>query len=362
MSTLAWASSPPPVTQRGKQQGRQEPHAASPTSGSTATGSAADCSTPWEASSARVDDPAGTKPTTTASSPSRLCAVATNEVALERALVTVVVGIPPDLTLFDVQDYIMGHFGVEPGLFMVHLPYLEIFLVLFRDADVMMRWLMSTAQEILGSSCSIMIAMAPEMEFKANLKKFFVMVGCIHLDLLPIEKFMVAPIPAEWLDVQLYLRYRAVINILEVSDLHSTGRAPPGDSGTGPCWPAAPGGHRGSGPSSIDGSSEWPIGGPVARPSMGLVGRPAGTSSASSGGRCRTNHLVMATFGALAHALSPQPHPRSFLSGAFRVSTAPCHARLIGLVAVGSPPLLSASTPLSSWLLRQPPDLLPGPG
>lgn len=84
----------------------------------------------------------------------RTVEVATNEVALERALVTVVVGIRPDLTLFDVQDYIMGHFGVEPGLFMVHLPYLEVFLVLFRDVDVMMWVLNAQCHWALSESSS----------------------------------------------------------------------------------------------------------------------------------------------------------------------------------------------------------------
>lgn len=60
-------------------------------------------------------------------------------------------------------------------------------------------WLLNTVQEIMGSYCSV-IVMAPETESKATLKQFFVTAGCIHPDLLPVEKVMVAPIPSNQLN------------------------------------------------------------------------------------------------------------------------------------------------------------------
>lgn len=80
-------------------------------------------------------------------------------------------------------------------------------------------------QEILGSSCNI-IALALEIESKANMKEFKVTMGCIHLDLLPLEKVMIAPIPAIHPSYQPCLRYCAIINILDVQEA----RAPPADS------------------------------------------------------------------------------------------------------------------------------------
>lgn len=68
---------------------------------------------------------------------------------MECALVAVVEGTRLDLTPSDVQAYIMGHFRVELGTFMVHPHYLEEFLVLFRDASVMLQVL--NAQVPLGA-------------------------------------------------------------------------------------------------------------------------------------------------------------------------------------------------------------------
>jgi hypothetical protein len=65
--------------------------------------------------------------------------IAANEIALERALVVMVTGTRPELTPSDVQAYIMGHFGLPSGSFMVHVHHPEDFLVLFRDYDVLQR-------------------------------------------------------------------------------------------------------------------------------------------------------------------------------------------------------------------------------
>lgn len=115
-------------------------------------------------------------------------------------------------------------------------------------------WLRSTAQEILGSSCSI-IAMAPEIESKATLKQFFITVGCIHPGLLPVEKVMVAPIPFDHPDQQPCLWYKAVINILEVTDLCSPSEHGPamGDGGDVSFRPAGSG--EGSGARSSAGAT-----------------------------------------------------------------------------------------------------------
>jgi hypothetical protein len=57
--------------------------------------------------------------------------IATNDIALKRALVVMVAGTQPELTHSDVQAYIMGHFDLPSGSFMVHVHHPEDFLVLF---------------------------------------------------------------------------------------------------------------------------------------------------------------------------------------------------------------------------------------
>lgn len=69
----------------------------------------------------------------------RMVEVVANEIALECALVTVVIGSRPETSSADVHAYLMGHFGVELRSFMVHPHYLEDFLVMFRDANAMMQ-------------------------------------------------------------------------------------------------------------------------------------------------------------------------------------------------------------------------------
>ena len=67
-------------------------------------------------------------------------------------------------------------------------------------------WLQSTAQSILGKACCV-IACASETESKASMKAFKVFVGCVHPDLVPLEKFMLTPIPAHGEVEQSCLRY-----------------------------------------------------------------------------------------------------------------------------------------------------------
>jgi hypothetical protein len=65
--------------------------------------------------------------------------IAANEIALESTLVVMVAGTRPELTPSDVQDYIMGHFGLPSESFTVHVHHPEDFLVLFWDYDVLQR-------------------------------------------------------------------------------------------------------------------------------------------------------------------------------------------------------------------------------
>jgi hypothetical protein len=183
-------------------------------------------------------------------------------------LVAVVVGTRPFASTRDVDAYLLGRFGLEQGSFITYPYHPEDFLVLFRDAEAMLRflhapvsegppcftfrrwrreswatevtmpfrirvgivgvsahlWLRSTAQEILGSSCFI-LELAPETESKANLQDFFVVAECVHPDLIPVEKAMLAPITEDALG-QLCLRYKAMIDIIDVVDLRPTPGAP----------------------------------------------------------------------------------------------------------------------------------------
>jgi hypothetical protein len=65
--------------------------------------------------------------------------VATNEIALECALVVLVTSTRPKLMTSDVQAYIMGQFGLPYGSSTVHVHPLKDFLVLFQDFDVLQR-------------------------------------------------------------------------------------------------------------------------------------------------------------------------------------------------------------------------------
>jgi hypothetical protein len=186
--------------------------------------------------------------------------IAANEIALERALVVMVVGTRPELTPSDVQAYIMGHFGLPSGSFTVHVHHPEDFLVLFGDYDVPQQildaplpsssvrlvfrrwrkecgaqWLPTDYRVRLGiqgvpahlcSSCAL-LCMAPETESKASLKKFFVTVACLHTDLIPNEKVMWAPIPFDTRHSQPGFCYRVVIDILEVVVISPGAPLPP---------------------------------------------------------------------------------------------------------------------------------------
>nr|TKW00558.1 hypothetical protein SEVIR_8G118300v2 [Setaria viridis] len=170
MSSRARVTKLPLMVQGGQQRGpppaRQSLHDASngAASGSTATGSAVDCSTPSEPSPARAGDSTGPELATANCPPPfrvpcrrprvelcvilRIVKVVANEVALERALVVVVAGMRLETTPAVIQAYVMGHYGVEPSSFMVHPHYLEDFLVMFRDVDVMWRVLNAASRRL----------------------------------------------------------------------------------------------------------------------------------------------------------------------------------------------------------------------
>jgi hypothetical protein len=57
------------------------------------------------------------------------------------------------------------------------------------------------------------------------LQDFFVVAECVHPDLIPVEKAMLAPITEDALG-QLCLRYKAMIDIIDVVDLRPTPGAP----------------------------------------------------------------------------------------------------------------------------------------
>jgi hypothetical protein len=144
----------------------------------------------------------------------------------------------------------MGHFEAPLGSFTVHPHHPEDFLVLFYDTTLMVRvlhspiplravkiafkrwnranwvsavffdyqlgvglveipahlWLTSTTHEVLGSSCVVQL-IVQESESKVNIKQFFVLVDCLHPDLVSTEKSMVAPIPLGTLGKLSGLRY-----------------------------------------------------------------------------------------------------------------------------------------------------------
>nr|TKW21349.1 hypothetical protein SEVIR_4G164600v2 [Setaria viridis] len=157
---------PPPLSSLPRmtelQHGPPPPRRQSPptsigsTSNSTAAGSSAN-STPSmsDSSPIRAGAPASLVPAAAASPPPigapcrrprmelcvipRMVEVVANEIALECALVTVVIGSRPETSSADVHAYLMGHFGVELRSFMVHPHYPEDFLVMFRDANAMMQ-------------------------------------------------------------------------------------------------------------------------------------------------------------------------------------------------------------------------------
>lgn len=273
----------------------------------------------------------------------RTMEIKANEVALGRALVAVVVGSQPCTSSPNVKVYLESRFGVEPGLFLVYPHYSEDFLVIFIESITMFQvlrapvpqdglrlvfkrwrhevwasaasmdfrlqvalvdvpthlWLQSTTQEILGSSCNI-IAMAPETESKATLKEFKVTVGCIHPDLLPLEKVMVTPIPATRPNDQPCLHYKAIINILELEDLRSAGNLVAGRDGGAPCRVAVPG-------ASFAGSNGH-AGGAPSRASGALPGTLGGSQGGGSGARL----LDCLAFGAQVAMLLPPRWPCSF--------------------------------------------------
>jgi hypothetical protein len=70
------------------------------------------------------------------------------------------------------------------------------------------------------------IELAPEIESKANLQEFFVITGCVHPKLIPVKKAMLAPITEDALG-QVCLRYKAMIDIIDVVNLRSAPGAAP---------------------------------------------------------------------------------------------------------------------------------------
>lgn len=151
------------------------------------------------------------------------------------------------------------------------------------------------------------------MESKAKLKQFFIMVGCIHLDLLLVEKVTVAPIPADCQDEQPCFRYRAIINILEFTDLRSFDGLTPGGGEDKLHGPTSSGGHG----RSVDGSTGRPGGssrGPAAvststagphRGASGFSGKPAHYDHQAS-------PPIGATFGISVHPPPPPTRLRTF--------------------------------------------------
>lgn len=73
--------------------------------------------------------------------------VVSNEVTLERALVAMVAGTRPATSTVDVHEYLIGHFGVEPGSFLVHPHFPKYFLIIFRDFDTMIQVLHAQVSE-----------------------------------------------------------------------------------------------------------------------------------------------------------------------------------------------------------------------
>jgi hypothetical protein len=76
-----------------------------------------------------------------------------------------------------------------------------------------------------GSSC-FSIELEPETESKDNLQEFFIVAECVHPDPIPVEKAMWPPINED-APSQLCLRYKAMIDIIDVVDLRPTPVAPP---------------------------------------------------------------------------------------------------------------------------------------
>jgi hypothetical protein len=143
-----------------------------------------------------------------------------------------------------------------------------------------------------------------ETESKANLKQFFMLVDCLHPDLVPTEKSMVAHTPLGTSGKLLGLRYRVAINILDVIVL-PTDEEPP-----------LPSGPVGAPASSGQGPFDW--GGQHAGKSS-APGRPAsgaGSANSEARGRAFSSGLIgcghVAVFGSPVSPLPAAPRLASF--------------------------------------------------
>jgi hypothetical protein len=165
-------------------------------------------------------------------------------------------------------------------------------------------WLRSIAQKILGSSCFI-IELAPETELKANLQEFFAVARCVHPNLIPVEKAMLAPI-TEDAPGQLCLRYKAMIDIIDVVDLRPMLGAPPPPPSDGPSSSSAGSTPLGGGPTGRSGpSSDRPQEG--GRPGMVLGVHP---SPVQPGGRGRSFVDVVVGRSSAPSTVLGRPLPR----------------------------------------------------
>jgi hypothetical protein len=151
------------------------------------------------------------------------------------------------------------------------------------------------------------------------LQEFFIVAGCMHPDLIPVEKAMLVPI-SEGAPGQLCLRYKAVIDIVDVVDLHPMPGSPPPP-------PSA-------GPSSSSAGSAPPWGGPTGRSGPSLArpreeGRPGTTlgghpSPVQPGGQGRS--FVDVVVGRSPAPTAVWEAPTSTPEPAPRLASYPCWA------------------------------------
>jgi hypothetical protein len=89
-----------------------------------------------------------------------------------------------ELVPFDVQAYIMGHFGLPLGSFTVHPNHLKDFIMLFRDFDVL--------QQILDAPLPSSLV---HLVFNRWGKECRLISGCVALH----KRFLALPVPSLWL-------------------------------------------------------------------------------------------------------------------------------------------------------------------
>ncbi|TVU15732.1 hypothetical protein EJB05_39270, partial [Eragrostis curvula] len=256
------------------------PEAASSNGGSSQTGSHRGSPTPSPPPSPRSSpsSPAGGsdwgRPNVEIAVIPRSVAIAENERILKDALLAVVRGTRPHVSVRQATLHLEEDYQVPSDKFSVHQKGPGEFLILFKEKALCDRvlhashpsgslfrlcfrrwcrqamaiaaatpykviielenlplhcWNAEVAQSVVGLSCEI-IAFAPSTVTRTDLSGFRILANCVHPSLVPFEKILVIPEPLDGNSIMdgKSLNYRVIVHLLEVQEVTAAPPPPPG--------------------------------------------------------------------------------------------------------------------------------------